>query len=137
VRTRGIVIGLIAVSAAGCGLFDDDGIEVGSCLNRDESADGVTYETIDCERPHDLEVVGLLDADELGADYPGETALSRWAFEACAAAFEAFVGEPYGRSLLELDVRGPTEQAWSDGQRGVRCSAISADGSELSGSVAQ
>lgn len=58
-----------------------------------------------CDRPHDVEVISLLHADELDGDFPGDDALSRWAFQQCIDAFEEYVGEAYGRSTLEIEHR--------------------------------
>lgn len=128
-----VTITLMAVLAAGCSLFGGDELAVGGCLDRGAEADDgrVVVESVACDRPHDLEVVGLLDAAGLGEEFPGEDALSRWSLQRCVEAFEDHVGTPYGRSPLELDVAAPTEAQWAQGRRDVRCSAMTGDGTQL------
>lgn len=134
--TRGVLLPL-ALLAAGCGLFGSDDMAVGSCLVRGEAdEDGRTSVALAaCDRPHDLEVVGLLRADEFEGEFPGEDPLSRWAFQQCIEAFEDYVGEPYGRSTLELDIAAPDEEQWQAGNRQVRCSVMPLDGQQRSSSV--
>lgn len=129
---------LLALLLAGCGLLGDDELRAGSCLQRGETdEDGRTSMTVTaCDRPHDVEVISLLHADELDGDFPGDDALSRWAFQQCIDAFEEYVGEAYGRSTLEIDIAAPTETQWEDGRRDVRCGVISLDGKPLTSSVA-
>lgn len=131
------VLPLLVVLTAGCGLFGGDEVAVGSCLDRGEAGDDgrTAVELVACDRPHDLEVVGLLAADELGDDFPGEDELSRWSLQRCVEAFEEHIGTPYGRSPLELDVAAPTAEQWEEGRRDVRCSAMTGDGSQLTGEV--
>lgn len=133
-RIAGVAV--LALLMAGCGFFGDDEITVGTCLERVEEDAGEVLSPIDCERPHELEVVGILDADELGSDWPGDGPLSRWAFQECADAFEEYVGQPYGTSTLDLDIDGPTEQSWAEGDREVRCAATHLDGEQRRGSIA-
>lgn len=132
----------VATVAAGCGLLPDEQVELGSCLNRTEASDDgsddtsrAAVEDIACDRPHDLEVVGRLDASELGADFPGDQALSRWAFSGCVAAFEEYAGTAFGRSTMEIEVAGPSESQWEDGVRSVRCDASTLDGQPRESSI--
>jgi hypothetical protein len=105
------------------------------CLERvDDGEDGVSTEVVDCDRPHDLEVVEVLEIDAFD-EYPGDAEVTRWTFERCVERFEEYVGEPYGSSLLDLDVAVPDEGLWRDGDRTARCGVTNADGSRRDRSV--
>ncbi len=123
----------VLVLGAGCGGGDDR--EVGTCLERVEGDSGSELEAIDCDRPHELEVVGIVDAGEIGAQWPGAAELSRWAFQRCAEAFEDYVGEPYASSPLDLELFAPSQEEWQDGQREVVCAAGDLDGQPSRGSI--
>jgi hypothetical protein len=130
-----LLVLVLAVLAAGCGLLGGDDIAVGDCVEQLEGEDGVEYAAIDCDRPHDLEVVGVLDAGELGSRWPGDAELSRWAFQRCAQEFETYAGQPYGTSPLDLEILGPSEGEWADGGREVLCGAGRLDGEQQRGSI--
>ena len=104
-------------------------------MERVEGDSGPELAAVDCDRPHDLELVGIVDGDDLGSEWPGEAELSRWAFQRCAEAFEDYVGEAYGSSLLDLELLAPSEEDWSSGQREVRCAAGTLDGVQSRGSI--
>lgn len=130
---RGIMAGKLLLAAT-CGGGGEE-IDIGTCLQRAEAQDGM-LSPVDCDRPHVLEIVGILDAGEdLGDDWPGDAVVSRWAFQGCADAFEEYVGEPFGTSTLDLEIDGPTQESCSDGVPEVLGSAGSLDGEPLRGSI--
>jgi hypothetical protein len=131
------VVGVIvlAMLAAGCGLLGGEDITTGDCLEHTPAGEAERYAVIDCDRPHDLEVVGILDAGSLGSQWPGDAELSRWAFQQCAEAFEEYTGQPYGTSPLDLEIIGPSEESWADGDRAVLCGAGQLDGQQRRGSI--
>jgi hypothetical protein len=132
-----MIVGALGLALVGCGWFGDDDPGLGTCLQRGEAdeAGQVEHEPIDCDRPHDLQVVGLLDGSELGGSFPGDTEVSRWAFDRCVLAFEDYVGVPYGRSLLELEIEAPGADDWRSGRQQVRCTVGRGDGQPLVGSL--
>ncbi len=126
---RSVVMAVAAAALSGCGFFGDDDLEAGSCLEFVQDAEGeVSTSTIDCDRPHHLEVIGLVEVDGF-EEHPGDAEVSRWVFARCAAIFEDYVGQPYGTSQLDLDVAVPDEAAWDDGARTARCAVGNPDGS--------
>lgn len=105
---------------------------VGECLD-DLSSGFVGDENfVDCAAPHTYEVFSTFAAAD-GA-FPGDDALSQAAFTGCDAAFEGFVGIPYGDSTLDWEFVAPTEQTWSDGDRSISCLLYDPAG-EVSGTL--
>lgn len=92
-------------------------LEVGQCLN---SADiGDTSEVkdpkvIDCSKPHDLEVYHIHTYEDT-KDFPGQQAIQDQGSQACAQAFEPFVGKSYEESEFEVFMLFPSEDSWTHG----------------------
>lgn len=124
----------VGLTLGGCGLFGDGDVAAGTCLERVVEDGEVTSHVVECDRPHDVEVIGVVEVEGFEG-YPGDGELSRWAFERCVAVFEDYVGTSFTASPLDLDVVVPDEGAWGRGAT-VRCGVMSADGGRRVGSVA-
>jgi len=98
------------------------------------SQDELDLRLVECTTEHDAEVVGGFGLSE-GA-YPGTDAIFGWADERCATEFEAYVGEPPGRSGLLMQYSYPSEELWGRGMREIGCFATSAPDGTLTSSVA-
>ncbi len=106
-------------------------VEEGECLkdffSSDASGYGEVYfvQTVDCDRPHALEVYAVTDSLWLGREPVGtlvevdELFLDGEAW--CAEQFEYFVGEPYETSPLAMWTFVPLQEAWDQGDRTVQC----------------
>lgn len=88
---------------------------------------------VDCESVHELEVFATFDLSsedfEISADsepgvYPGEQRVVMAADEGCASRLEA-LGVEQGVGVIAI---WPTDQSWTQGDRGVVCAAYSSDG---------
>lgn len=121
--------------AAAPGAEDQDVFDmaVGDCIEDIESifggADSVDQVTkvgvIDCGQPHNAEVYHAEDLPD--GDFPGMTELTAQSEQICLDNFEAFAGEPYLQSDLEVTYFHPTEQSWGYGDRTVNCMIVSAE----------
>lgn len=126
---------LAAGLAAGCG--GGFALSVGDCATVDGDADPVTglgeVTIVDCDEPHDLEVVHTF---ELARDQVAGDARVAAIAEACLGeAFTAYVGEPADASPLQLLPIPPTAAAVERGDREVVCTVRDRDGQRTTGSV--
>lgn len=103
-------------------------IESGDCFNeylyrdRSEFLQQITT-IVGCSGPHDREAYFTTqypgDEDDPA---PPEDTLRRWAEARCLEEFEAFVGQEYVLSALEIGVIVPSFSSWNDeDDRGVTC----------------
>ena len=126
---------LMALVVAGCGggtAIDEVG--VGDCF--DDPADSVVtqLDLTDCSAPHDNEVFAELRLPQ--AEFPGDGGVGEFAFDACLAEFESYVGETYVDSPLDYTYLGPTRESWeSNGDRTILCVLYSPDLAKLTGSA--
>jgi hypothetical protein len=99
--------------------------EVGDCVLV-ESRDDLPYEPygrtplVACDEPHTYEVFDTGQFDE-PEDHPYPEDLNDRAWEACAAAFEDFVGVHMAESGLEVIVYLPDRAEWGRGLRYRAC----------------
>ncbi len=101
-----------------------------------------SLELVECDEPHEAEVFAIFEiADgELpdGPDvpgYPGGAELTWYAQDQCKARFEAYVGQSYWDSNLEVKVITPSFSTWDLGDRQITCLAIADGGGSLTGPV--
>ncbi|MEL7207923.1 MAG: septum formation family protein [Actinomycetota bacterium] len=115
-------------------------LEAGTCLVDPPFVDGQPVEiealrTVACDEPHDAEIYA---ADELpqtpDEPFPGPT-IDPDVRARCLTEFEAFVGIPWTRSVLEFASLHPSESSWAEGDRSIVCVLFPADGAVLSGSA--
>lgn len=112
-------------------------IEVGDCYNVPNDPDATFYDVVDCDRPHDEELIGVFFLPQgPEAPYPGDNAVSAAADRRCqGVVFRDYVGIPFGESELDAFGLGPVEESWDVDDRLVQCIATSADVSKLEGSL--
>ena len=106
---------------------------VGDCI---ESVGAVVDElpTVDCDEPHELQVVGLVEHD--ADDFPGDEVISQEAFEECLELFEDFVGAPFTETNLSVLPITPTEESWNTADdRESICAAGRDDRADLTESI--
>lgn len=96
-------------------------IQVGDCLTKEieDDVELLTVEVAPCDDTHVLEAYGNFSLED-GA-WPGQDQVDRLAEGGCVKRFEAFVGEPYDTSKLEVFYFRPFEIGWRRGDRGVSC----------------
>ena len=118
-----------------------DDLEVGDCVesdldDADETVEVRELPVIDCDEPHDAEVVDVVELNRgRRREYPSPLDLGQEATVACLEGFEDYHGAPSSGDLVVSFIVA-NEDAW-DALRGlVVCLAFDADGDQLDESVA-
>lgn len=109
-------------------------LQLGDCFDQAAESEAVeAVEAMPCEEPHDQEVfyLGALPDEE----FPGDQVAADLVAEQCIAVFETYVGQPYTDSTLDIAYIYPSEDSWSDGDRGYVCSLFDVDQNQLTGSM--
>ena len=117
------------------GSVDAFQMRVGDCFD-----DGSTFADdevnsvpgVPCSNPHDNEVYAVYDV--AAAAFPGE-AMAGMAREGCLERFQAFVGNDYESSGLDIATLYPSPESWQQNDREVVCAVYDVDAKELTGSV--
>ncbi len=91
--------------------------------------------TFDCSLPHMFEVFSVLGYPGAGTAYPTDEVLRTYARSACLEGFEAYVGQAYVLSQLDIDHYIPSATDWERGARTIGCSLVSTSGERLTGSA--
>jgi hypothetical protein len=133
-----IVIGGVAVAA----LFDSSravaSLQPGECLRAPDEDQITQIDTVSCEEPHELQVIGNVTLD--GSTYPGDDGAFNAGLAACEAIFEEYVGEPYDLSRWFLNTFTPSREGWDAGDRTATCLVFQFDDKleyvQMTGSVA-
>lgn len=122
-RARLLTPLLAALALVGCGQGEPVELAVGDCLI--VSGDLRDVPVVPCDGPHEAEVYALVDV----ADAPSfdEQALITDVQDQCVALFDAYVGEPYRTSSLDIFYQHPLQDAWDAGERGAVCAAFVPD----------
>jgi hypothetical protein len=116
------------------------GAEVGECLELDLDMAAIgevfTYDRRSCDEPHAFEVIARQTLPGAkGSPYPGVDALEAYGQEQCDVEFAGYVGiEPAASELVVAPLyAGP--DSWDEGNRGLLCLVMRADGGPLEISV--
>ena len=88
-----------------------DGLAVGDCV-----AEGIA---VPCDQPHEYEIYHLVSA--ASPDYPDFSAVFDVSAGECTDVFETYVGIDYFESDFFLDAFPPSEAAWANGDKMIRC----------------
>ena len=138
--------GMLAVTAIGVGIWLGAAIlitplpklEVGQCMNGLKEGANVTAANtrpVDCAKPHDNEIVGVLAMADQPA-FPGDQVIIIAAQAQCPPLFASYVGIDFSASKLNMIPIVPTQTSWgTKGDRTIACVVVSGDGSQLTGSV--
>lgn len=101
-------------------------LRVGDCTAHLDAGQTLSVPTVDCVKPHNWEVVGLVALDQ--QTYPGKDALRTTASQKCPTLFRDYLGVNTAASPYTLTYLAPSEVLWSDpGNHTVVCLAGSAD----------
>lgn len=95
------------------GTLDAFEIKVGDCLGASEGGDLKSIEGIPCERPHQSEVYYAYTLPEGDGTFPGTEVIQDAADQACATAFEGYVGVPIESSVYVIGTIAPSEDSWT------------------------
>lgn len=143
-RIIALVIGIGLIGAVMVSFFDSsqdvNDIAAGTCMNLPEDEEFSTYNPIDCNEPHEIEVFDIIDMAtvsseySLGVSYPGADALYYAAVDECVGRpFEAYVGIPYDSvenadTSLSVYAFTPTLEGWEEyDDRQVQCVLLDLD----------
>ena len=131
----GIAAGVaLLLGLAACSDTEVPTAEVGDCIETIGLGSVSELPTVDCDEPHDAQVIGVFDHD--GDDFPGDAAIQEEAAARCIELFEEFVGAPFTETSLSPSSVNPTEQTWNEADdRETICFATLDDGSQLTESI--
>ena len=121
------------MALAGCSTASVMHMSVGQCIQKPESEQVSTVETVDCSKPHDAEVFFLHKAE--GDDYPPPESLSSTAEQVCIGAFQGYVGKSYEESSLDATWFLPTSRSWSQNDHEIICLITDMRGGKLNQSA--
>ena len=108
-------------------------MQVGQCILRPEGQTATTIETTSCTSEHDAEVFFVTSAED--GEFPGESALNKFAEKQCISNFEAYVGKRFVSSTVDATWMIPTKDSWAQNDRLIVCLAFAMDHSKLKQSV--
>ncbi len=108
-------------------------MQVGQCILRPEGQTATTIETTSCTSEHDAEVFFVTSAED--GEFPGESALNKFAEKQCISNFEAYVGKRFVSSTLDATWMIPTKDSWAQNDRSIVCLAFAMNHSKLKQSV--
>lgn len=112
-------------------------MQQGDCFNDPDSNVVYDVQAVPCSEPHDNEVFALGEVGRtFGSGFPGLAALDDYAYEQCTGSwFRSYVGVEYRDSALGVFTLTPTEESWSDGDRGYICALYRLDLAKLTGTT--
>lgn len=96
-------------------------LRVGECFDVEETSAG-TIEDVTrrpCDREHQYEL--FLTESLTGVGYPTDSEFDVVFEDVCVPAFEAYVGAPFGSSVLDIYWLVPNREGWRQGDRTVQC----------------
>ena len=108
-------------------------MQVGQCILRPEGQRATTIETTSCTSEHDAEVFFVTSAED--GEFPGESALNKFAEKQCFSNFEAYVGKRFVSSTVDATWMIPTKDSWAQNDRLIVCLAFAMNHSKLKQSV--
>jgi len=130
-------LGLLALGLTACSKeVAANDLEVGDCVEDEDTLNSADVEAIDCDEDHVFELIGKFDVDD--GDYPGASELSAQGQERCTGdIFTEYVGVPYAESAeVYASSVPPSEETWNEADdRTILCVAHTQDLSPTTGSV--
>ena len=117
------------------GTVDAFDIRAGDCFDDSEGwGDEISsLPGVPCSEPHDNEAYAVITVDL--PEYPGDDAMGEMAMEKCLGRFDAFVGEAYENSVLDIFPMYPSEGSWAQADREIVCAVYDMNYEKLVGSV--
>jgi hypothetical protein len=116
-------------------LFGVESVDVGDCLLWDPNGVAVSIHKVSCDQAHRAEVTELIDVSRRFSTWPGEAAMQKAIEQLCPDALHRYApARPADPVLVGWGVM-PLEQAWSQGDHRVVCTAESSPAGLVTGSV--
>jgi hypothetical protein len=96
-------------------------LRVGECFDVDETSYGTIEDVTrrSCDREHQYEL--FMTESLTGVGYPTDSEFDVVFEDVCVPAFEAYVGAPFGSSVLDIYWLVPNREGWRQGDRTVQC----------------
>jgi hypothetical protein len=139
-----VLVGIVAAIGGGYWLFRDRlsgsvaELAVGDCFDRPTATTEISdVQHQPCNSPHDAEVVATGNHPApAGAPQLAESDLRSFMDQTCKPAFEAYTGLDYDNEPnLDYGLIYPTDQGWTDGDRGYTCYLFQVDETQLTRSL--
>jgi hypothetical protein len=116
-------------------LFGVESVDVGDCLLWNPNGVAVSIHKVPCDKAHRAEVTELIDVSHRFTTWPGEAAIQKAIEQVCPDALQRYApARPADPGLVGWGVM-PLEQAWSQGDHHVVCTAESSPAGLVTGSV--
>ena len=148
--TLSLAAAVVALTSTGCSLVDrgddddPDSVSVfsvgpGDCLSPPDKASEElsSLQTVPCTEPHTQEAYAVVAYSKKTdtSDYPGQSALEKFADGTCAARYGKYVGVEYPDSSLFFTYLLPSARGWQQNRdRNVVC-FVTTTGQKLTASV--
>lgn len=106
-------------------------------MNLPEANSLVSLTAVECDTPHDAEVIADLRYEspasgaQSGDAYPSPAVLDAFAQPQCLAAFEEVLGKKPQDSSLEVFWYRPSKESWEKRDRAITCLAVAPEGEQL------
>ncbi len=122
-----LILPLLAAAAlAGCAPDEAQVLEAGDCLLiAGVGAEVREVPVVACDQPHEAEVYAVIEVTDTGTFE--EAAVVEEVEARCIDEFEAYVGESYSTSRLDIFYRWPLIDAWEAGDHGAMCAVFVPD----------
>lgn len=127
---------LVAASLSGCSSKNVTALAVGDCFNFDDQQTEIgDVPTVKCSDAHDAEVFYVYDVTGI-AEY-NEDEVFNTGVEGCLDPFTSYTGyDFYDDAMANIDIYSlyPTADGWEAGDRGIVCTLVALDSTQLTGS---
>ena len=101
-------------------------LAVGDCLIvSGVGGSGDAVPTVACDQPHEAEVYAVVEV--AAADPYDEAEVIASVEQECVERFDAYTGEAYATSSLDIFYTWPLAESWDAGDRGAVCAAFVPD----------
>ena len=119
----------------GEGNVDEFHVQVGDCFNDSSTfVDEISnIPGVPCADPHDNETYAVFDVSK--TTYPEGDGMAELANKSCVERFDAFVGNGYESSSLDILTMYPSPESWKQNDREIVCAVYDIEASKLVGSV--
>lgn len=124
----GLASAALVITLSACVSGTPQQLAVGDCLVISSVGDEFSeVPVVDCETAHEAEVYSVHTiGGSWGDDYDAQAVVATVEDE-CIARFEAYVGEPYATSSIDVFYVYPLADGWAEGDREVVCAAFAPD----------
>lgn len=121
-----VLIATTVAALSGCSSEPAEPLEVGDCLLvSGVGSSGDAVPTVDCAQAHEAEVYAVVEVP--GRDTYDEDQVIAAVEQECVDRFDAYTGEPYASSSLDIFYTWPRAEGWDAGERSAVCAVFVPD----------